>query len=192
MTWPFAPLLPFSQDLLVVDPPAPFETYSAAGQGKSPQAQYECMSLQAIKALPVGDLVGVNSWCFLWATAPLLPFGIECLNAWGFDYRSYLVWEKVFASGKPAIGPGYIVRTQCEICLIGAIGSPRYRSALPSSFKGIRREHSRKPEEFYRLIDERFAPEHMRRADIFSRQARPGWTSFGNEVGKFRPTTEAA
>lgn len=190
MTRPFDPLRQFSYDLLAVDPPWLFDLRSDKGEEKSAQAQYGCMTDEEILALPVGHLVGANSWIFLWATAPKLPLAIDCLKAWGFVYKTNLAWRKVFESGASAMGTGYVARSMHEIVLVGAIGRPARTAAIESVFEtamfdGVRREHSRKPEEFYRLIDEAFAPEHYRRADVFARQSRPGWETFGNESTKF-------
>jgi N6-adenosine-specific RNA methylase IME4 len=179
----FADLPLFGLDLVIADPPWLFALRSSAGEEKSPQAQYDCMTLEAIKALPVGHLVGCDSWLLLWATAPLLPQAIEVMHAWGFQYRTRFAWRKTTARGKVRMGPGYVVRTMHEDILVGAIGQPSYARAFPSIFDGLAREHSRKPDAFYHLV-ERFAPA-ARRVDLFSRQSRPGFTSWRNEAHKF-------
>ena len=183
MTWPFGDIKPFSFDLIVADPPWLFRLHSADGEAKSPQAHYQCCGLDWIKALHVGHLARQHSWLFLWVTAPLLPEGLEVMKAWGFEYRSRLSWRKVTAGGKPRMGCGYIVRTLHEDVLIGALGNPKRAKPLPSLFDGVAREHSRKPDEFYTLV-EKFAPDAAR-LDMFGRQSRPGWTVFGNESTKF-------
>jgi N6-adenosine-specific RNA methylase IME4 len=183
--WPFADLRMFSYDVIVCDPPWLMELRSVKGEGKSPQAQYECMSNEAILQLPVGDLIGSEGWLFLWTSAPKLDLGFDCLKRWGFTYTSRLSWLKITAKNrKRRMGPGYVVRTFHEDILIGKIGEPRLRKALPSLFDGVAREHSRKPDEFYDLID-KFAAPGARKLDLFSRQTRPGWTSYGDERTKF-------
>lgn len=187
----FAGLPLFGFDLVVADPPWSFELRSAAGEDKSAQAHYACMDLDAIKALPVGHLVGCHSWLFLWATAPMLPHALGVMAAWGFTYRTRLSWRKLTPAGKPRLGTGYVVRTLHEDILVGAIGSPAYAKALPSLFDGVAREHSRKPDEFFRLA-EAFAP-NARRLDLFSRETRSGWRAWGNEAAKFdAPALEPA
>lgn len=181
--WPFDPLPLFGFDLLAVDPPWSFSLYSAKGEEKSPQAQYDCMALADIQALPVGQLVGANAWLFLWATAPLLPEAIDTLRRWGFAYVTRLTWRKVTRNGKVRMGPGYVARTCDETVLVGRVGRPQITRALPSIFDGVAREHSRKPEEFFMLV-EGFAP-RARRADLFGREQRPGWSVWGNESTKF-------
>lgn len=172
-----------SRDLIVIDPPWDFETYSEAGEEKGPRAQYSTMGADAIRELPVGHLARGDCLLLCWATWPALPLALECVKAWGFAYKSAIVWAKVFASGKPAMGTGYRVRSLCEPIILATIGSPQH-SAFPGLFEGIRREHSRKPEEFYALVD-RCAPGLTFRADIFARTSRDGWIAFGDESEKF-------
>ena len=187
--WPFGALLPFCADLIECDPPWAYALRSPKGEGKSAQAHYECMPLDAIKALPVNQLARRDCWLFLWATAPMLPQALNVMGAWGFTYKTRLAWRKMTKPGKNGepgkvrTGPGYIVRTQHEDVLIGCVGEPHYAKALPSLIDGVAREHSRKPEEFYSLV-EAFAPRAYRAA-LFSRQSRPGWQTWGNETTKF-------
>lgn len=173
--WPFADLQPASYDIIVCDPPWLFKTFSAKGEGKSPQAHYACMSLADIQALPVGALASPNCYLFLWTSAPLLDRAVDSLRTWGFKYKSRLSWRKTTVNGKVRVGPGFIVRTMHEDILVGSIGKPRG-------------EHSRKPDEFYDRI-QKFSPD-ARRADLFARQSRPGFSTWGNESTRF--DTEAA
>jgi N6-adenosine-specific RNA methylase IME4 len=181
--WPFSNLVPRSYGLIAADPAWTFKLYSAKGGKKSPQAHYACMSLGDIKALPVADLAQDDCWLMLWTSAPMLDQAFDVISAWGFTYKSRTAWRKTTINGKQAMGPGYIVRTMHEDILIGTRGKPKRDKAFPSIFDGLRREHSRKPERFYELA-ERFAPD-ARRLDLFSRQSRVGWASFGNEASKF-------
>jgi N6-adenosine-specific RNA methylase IME4 len=187
--WPFRDLVPFSFDLVVADPPWLFDLRSSKGEEKSPQKQYECMTIEAIQNLPVGHLVGMDSWLMLWATAPLLPQCLATMAAWGFEYKTTLAWRKTTPKGKVRFGTGYVARSMHENILIGAIGHPKYCRALPSIFDGLAREHSRKPDEFYSLV-EGFAP-GARKLYLFSRQSRPGWTSWGRESTKFNSQVAA-
>jgi N6-adenosine-specific RNA methylase IME4 len=182
-----------SFDVILIDPPWEFRARSALGLRKSPQAHYGCMSDAEILALPVAYLVRAPCWLFLPTSAPKLPLAIRCVEAWGFEYRSRIAWHKVTVNGKSRPGPGFIVRSHHEDVLIGAVGHPPYSAAFRSlfeapdealdTFDGVAREHSRKPDELYRLIEE-FAP-RTNRADIFGRQSRPGWTVWGNQATKF-------
>lgn len=183
MSWAFDPLPRNLFDLVEIDPPWNYEVWSEKGEEKSPQAQYACLSLDQIRALPVADLVCGSAWLFLWATAPMLPEQIVTMHAWGATYVSRMTWRKTTASGAVRMGPGMVVRSCDETVLIGRWGKPRFAGAVPSIFDGLAREHSRKPDAFYALA-ERFAP-HARRASIFAREHRPGWSCWGNELGKF-------
>lgn len=185
--WFFEPLYPLFYELLVVDPPWEFETFSKAGAEKSPSAQYETMTDQEILDLPVSYLASFDCLLLLWATAPRLTIAIDCLQKWGFTYRSFMVWRKVTPNGKIRMGTGYRVRTTGEILLVGTIGNPKQSCVPQTIFDGVAREHSRKPEEFYGICD-RLMP-RARRADVFARQKRPGWHSFGNEIQKFGETS---
>lgn len=181
--WFFDPLIPLHYELIAIDPPWNFDLYSENGKKKSASEHYELMQDNDVLKMPVGQLASMDCLMYLWATAPQLPFAIECVKAWGFEYKSFMVWRKTTASGKVRMGPGYRVRTTGEIVVVATLGNPRQSFVPRTIFDGVAREHSRKPEEFYALCD-RVMP-HARRADVFSRENREGWHSFGNEAGKF-------
>lgn len=129
--WPFDPLRPFSADVINADPPWLVEMYSEKGEGKAPQAHYDCLSIEAISALPVGQLAGSDCWLFLWTSAPLLDRAFEVMRAWDFQYVTRTAWRKTTINDKQAFGPGYIVRTMHEDVLIGKIGNPRRQKPMP-------------------------------------------------------------
>ncbi|MBX5063296.1 MT-A70 family methyltransferase [Rhizobium lentis] len=182
-SWFFDPLTPLHYELLVIDPPWDFGLYSDKGNQKAAQRHYSCMKDDEILAMPVGQLASIDCLLYLWATAPQLPLAIECCKAWGFEYKSFMVWRKLTPGGKERMGTGYRVRTTGEIVIVGALGNPKQSTVPRTVFDGIAREHSRKPDEFYALCD-RVMP-HARRADVFARESRAGWHSFGNEATKF-------
>lgn len=181
--WFFDPLIPLHYEMIVIDPPWDFELRSDAGNKKSASLHYDTMTEQEVMDMPVGQLASMNCLINLWTVAPKLPFAILCLEAWGFTYKSFLVWRKTTKKGKVRWGPGYRVRTTGEVVLVGTLGNPRQSYVPPTVFDGLAREHSRKPDEFYALCD-RVMP-HARKADVFSRQSRPGWDTFGRERTKF-------
>lgn len=185
--WFFDPLPPFCADLVSMDPPTEYELRSEKGAKKSAQAHYSVMKDAEILDLPVGHLVGPNAWLLLWTNGPKLQFSFACLERWGFVYVTEIAWRKVSKNGKPMMGPGYVARTFHESVLIAKIGAPEYRKPFPSLFDGVRREHSRKPEEYYGHVD-RFAMPYMRKLDCFSREDRDGWIVFGDQTGKFNKT----
>ena len=183
--WPFGALKPYAYDVIAADPAWLFKIYSDKGAAKSPQAHYRCTPLDDIKALPVNRLARANCWLFLWTSAPQLDAAFDVLQAWRFRYVSRFSWRKTTVHAKVRLGPGYIVRSMHEDVLIARLGNPPYRRALPSLFDGLAREHSRKPEAFYALV-EGFTPNALR-LDLFSRASRRGWDAFGDEAGKFDP-----
>lgn len=183
--WQFGHLQLFGHNLIVADPPWRFELYNEeTGSEKGPAAHYTTMSLDDIKALRVGDLAGGDCLLMLWATGCMLPQCLDVMKAWGFAYKSEMVWNKRTRNGKWRFGPGYRVRTMHEPILLGTIGNPKH-AAFPSAFDGLAREHSRKPEEFYRLID-KYAPGLQARADLFARTERPAFSAWGNETSRFQ------
>lgn len=181
--WFFDPLIPLHYELIVIDPPWGFDLYSAKGAKKSASAKYDVMGNNNVLSLPVGGLASMHCLVYCWATAPQLPLAIACLEAWGFKYKSFLVWKKVTINGKTSMGPGYRVRTTGEIVVVGTLGNPKQAIVPQTIFDGVAREHSRKPDEFYAMCD-RVMP-HARRADVFARQPRQGWHSFGDQLNKF-------
>jgi N6-adenosine-specific RNA methylase IME4 len=170
--------------ILLADPPYHFAAYSAAsGRDRSAERHYPTLSIAEICELPVADLVTSDAALFLWCTSPRLPDGLRVMDAWGFEYRSSLVWIK------DRFGLGYWVRSQHEHLLIGVRGKMRspLPAARPSSVVvGARREHSRKPDEIYTLIEAAYP--NLPKIELFARAARPGWDCWGNEA----PATTSA
>ena len=182
----------FSYDVVMADPPWPWKASSDRGHETSPEAQSETMTLQDIEDLRLGDLLAPGGVMMLWCTWPLIGVQTRIVEAWGLRLVTGGVWAKRTASGKLRWGPGYVLRSVCEPFLIAALEGAGARG--PSSpnlieticdavVDGLAREHSRKPDEAYALI-EAVTP-GVRRADIFARQVRPGWTGWGNELTKF-------
>lgn len=201
--WPFGDMPAFGFDLIMADPPWLWQAYSEKGEEKSPEAQYPTMSIAEIGALPVGELASRDCILFLWTTWPVLldsgdrkagrygdagvsPPG-RVMASWGFRYVTGGAWLKTTVTGKTAFGTGYAVRSSCEPFLLGVMGSPDAPGASRARnvIEGLAREHSRKPDEAYAWC-EAYMPA-ARRADIFSRQIRPGWRAWGNEIHKFEP-----
>ncbi len=181
--WPFGDLNPHSFDLIMADPPWAFELHSAKGEGKAAQAQYSCMSLDAIKALPVLDLAAPHCLLWLWATNPMLPQALEVMAAWGFTFKTAGTWGKTTRHGKIAFGTGYIFRCANEPILIGTRGEPKTTKSVRSLIMGPVREHSRKPDEAFAEA-EKLMPT-ARRIELFSRQRRAGWENWGDQAEHF-------
>lgn len=192
MIWPFGDIKPLSADVISVDFPWDFKTYSEKGISKSAKAQYDTMSLSEILefAPKIGMLAGKDCLCLCWCCEWMQPSDRQAvLEAMGFTYKSTMIWLKETKNGKSRLGTGYRVRSMHEPVYIGTIGNPKHK-AFPSTFRGVAREHSRKPEEFYQLV-ERCTPNAMLRLDLFSRQTRPHWKNWGKEKDLFdTPLTE--
>ena len=107
------------------------------------------MSTAAIAALPVSEIALPDSVLFLWTTAPLLPDGLEVMKAWGFEYKSNVVWDKEL------IGMGHYARIQHEHLLIGVRGKPGRVAdhSIPSVIRSRRGRHSAKPAAAYEIIE---------------------------------------
>jgi N6-adenosine-specific RNA methylase IME4 len=184
MTWPFGNLRMFGYGLIMADPPWKFETWSDAGKTKkSPDAQYTTMTLDDIKALPVGHLAAGNCILWLWATHPMLPQQLDVCAAWGFRFATSGVWIKRTITGKLNFGPGYRLRSSSEPFIIGVNGDPETRRDIRTVIEGLARQHSRKPEIAYQEAARMVG--NVAKADLFSRESRPGWDSWGFEAGKF-------
>ena len=182
--WPFDDLYANSYDLIVADPPWDFENWSESGEGKNAKAHYSCMDIHDIMRLPVMDLASDDCLLWLWATNPMLPQGLDTLKNWGFDFCTAGTWVKSTKHGKRHFGTGYVFRSSNEPILIGKRGSPKLTAKnIRSTIEGKVREHSRKPDEAYEAATALMP--NARKLELFSRQPRKGWTTWGNEVHKF-------
>ena len=146
--------------------------------------RYGTMTLADICALPVSKIVQDTAHLYLWVPNALLPDGLEVLKAWGFNYKSNIIWHKIRKDkGSDGRGVGFYFRNVTEILLFGVRGK-NARTLQPGrtqvNYLGTRkREHSRKPDEQYPLI-EGCSPGP--RLEMFARGARPGWTVWGNQA----------
>ena len=188
ITVPFSlhPLKRRHYGLTKIDPPWTFKTYSAKGKGKSAEQHYDTMTIEDIYAMPIEELAHRDGmWVWLYATAPMLLEAIECFRRWNVKYVTSGVWVKMTKDGsKPTFGTGYALRNSHEPFLIGKIGKPKIHDrSIRSAILESRREHSRKPELGYDFAARMAGP--YPRADIFAREQRAGWDSWGNEIMKF-------
>lgn len=202
MSWPFGALKMFGYDFIMADPPWPTTLRSPKGEGKSFAKHYGAMSWEAIEALPVNQLMKSSCLVWLWCTFPLLLDGGDpkrhfkgadasrskvgaVMEAWGLRYVTGGVWLKRTVHGKVAFGTGYRLRSACEPFLIGIHGAPQSSRRVRNFVEGLAREHSRKPDEAFTLAEQLMPG--ARRVELFSRQSRPGWDTWGLEAGKFDP-----
>lgn len=172
--------------LIYADVPAHFKTYSTKGELKAPQRHYPTMSVEEIKALPVKEIAADNSILVYWVYQPLLPQAIETMQEWGFEYKTIgFVWRKLTKHGKTHMSTGYYTRAGMEMCLIGRRGNPPRpaNKGIRQVFESPVREHSQKPDEMYDFLEALYPTAD--KLELFARNKRAGWDSFGNEVGKF-------
>ena len=154
-------------------------------------SRYTTMTLADIKSLPVRHVADDACHLYLWVPNALLPEGLEVLRSWGFAYKSNIIWHKVRKDGGPdGRGVGFYFRNVTEMILFGVRGKnnrtlPPGRSTV-NFLKSMKREHSRKPDEQYQLI-ESCSP--APRVELFARGVRAGWDSWGNQADQnYAPT----
>jgi N6-adenosine-specific RNA methylase IME4 len=167
------------------DPPWPFATYSRKGKGRGAEAHHDCMSLEAIKALPVADRAADDCALFLWATDPLLPRALEVIAAWGFAHKTVgFCWAKLNKGGEGFFtGTGFWTRANPELCLLATRGRPKRQArGVGKLVVAPRREHGRKPEEVRERIERLVGGPYL---ELFARASRPGWDGWGAQAGLF-------
>lgn len=144
--------------------------------------RYSTMELQDISDLPVQDVVAKNAHLYLWVPNALLPEGLKVMEAWGFRYVSNIVWAKRRKDGGPdGRGVGFYFRNVTELLLFGVRGSMRTLAPARSQVNMIetrKREHSRKPDEQYPLIEACSPGPYL---EMFARYPQPGWVAWGDE-----------
>ncbi|ALK09046.1 MT-A70 family methyltransferase [Blastochloris viridis] len=154
-------------------------------------SRYGTLSLAEIMALPVADIVRPTAHLYLWVPNALLPEGLEVMRAWGFAYKANIVWHKLRKDGgSDGRGVGFYFRNVTELILFGTRGKGA-RTLAPGrtqvNYLGTRkREHSRKPDEQYSLI-EACSPGPF--VELFSRGTRAGWANWGDQAdASYQPT----
>jgi N6-adenosine-specific RNA methylase IME4 len=147
-------------------------------------SRYGTMTLDAICALPVQQVAAPVCHLYLWTPNALLPEGLRVMAAWGFCYKSNLVWHKIRKDqGSDGRGVGFYFRNVTELVLFGTFGKNARTLAAGRRQVNLlatrKREHSRKPDELYPIIE---ACSPGPRLELFARGARPGWIVWGNEA----------
>lgn len=159
------------------------------GKGCQPAVHYPTMKTKDIQALDVGNLAADDSWLFLWVLSSRLADGLDVMTSWGFNYITNICWTKM-KDNKLQTGIGYYVRGSHELLLIGKRGKPQLkrpapgrRFFIPSVVIAERTTHSRKPFEFYDIIEKLSDGPYL---ELFARQIeepRSGWEYWGNDTG---------
>lgn len=191
--------------IIVADPPWHFKTYSHRGKTKGAVEHYKTMTLADIKKLPVAEYAAKDAALFLWVVQPMLPEAMDVLRAWDFEFKTVaFCWVKMrktwdtFLHEPPKMGLGYHTRSGMEQCWLALRGrgydkAPRGKDCKPHESNGVEqvifaplREHSRKPDEAMQRIERLTSyGNNQPRVELFARQTRNGWDSWGEERGKF-------
>lgn len=170
---------------ILADPPWQFEnrTGKIAPEHKR-LTRYDTMTLDEICALPVEQVAADPSHLYLWVPNALLPHGLQVMEAWGFRYVSNIVWHKVRKDGgSDGRGVGFYFRNVTELLLFGVRGK-NARTLDPARsqvnmIQSRKREHSRKPDEQYEIIQASSWGPYL---ELFSRGWRPGWAAWGDQA----------
>lgn len=168
---------------VLVDPPWRFDnrTGKVAPEHKR-LARYRTLKMGEIFGLPIGDLTEDKSHCYLWVPNAMIKSGLSALEAWGFEYKTFIVWYKIRKDGGPdGRGVGFYFRNVTEMLLLGVKG--KLRTLAPGRTQtniitSRKREHSRKPDEAYGII-ERCSPGP--RLELFARHKMEDWDQWGDE-----------
>lgn len=177
---------------ILADPPWQFQnkTGKIAPEHKR-LSRYGTMRLEEIMALPVAKIAGNPAHLYLWCPNALLPEGLSVMKAWGFSYKSNIVWHKVRKDGgSDGRGVGFYFRNVTEIILFGVRGK-NARTLAPGRrqvnlLATRKREHSRKPDEQYEIIEACSPGPYL---ELFARGTRKNWIMWGNQADDaYRPT----
>jgi N6-adenosine-specific RNA methylase IME4 len=169
---------------LLADPPWRFtnRTGKVAPEHRR-LSRYDTLTTDQIASLPVAEAMAAQSHCYLWVPNALLTEGLQVLAAWGFTYKTMLVWAKRRKDGGPdGRGVGFYFRNVTEPVLFGVKG--RLRTLAPgrrqvNMIETKKREHSRKPDELYGVIESCSPGPYL---ELFARYPQPGWTVWGDEA----------
>ena len=181
------PVLENKYHVIAIDPPWPYELkLDAKGKPIRTKTTYDAnsrrvanpypeMSIEEIRALPIPAADDCIMW--LWTTHKFLPDSFALLEGWGFEYKATMVWDK------QKMGVGHWLRMQCEFCLMAIKGNPLWSNTTQRDLLSSgRREHSRKPDEFFMMVDDICVGAKF---DYFSREEREGWDNLGNNSELF-------
>lgn len=170
---------------ILADPPWQFQNRTGKMAPEHRRLnRYPTMNLEDIKAMPVAQVAADSAHLYLWVPNALLPDGLEVMKAWGFHYKSNLIWHKIRKDGgSDGRGVGFYFRNVTEILLFGVRGR-NVRTLAPgrsqvNMIQTQKREHSRKPDEQYQLIEACSPGPYL---EMFARGTRPKWTVWGNQA----------
>lgn len=175
---------------ILADPPWRFQnkTGKVAPEHKR-LSRYGTLALDEICGIPVEKIAAERCHLYLWVPNALLQEGLKVMAAWGFTYKTNIVWQKVRKDGEPdGRGVGFYFRNTTELLLFGTLGKD-VRTLAPGRrqvnvIKSRKREHSRKPDEQYNIIEQCSWGPYL---ELFSRGPRAGWTAWGDQADDYSP-----
>jgi N6-adenosine-specific RNA methylase IME4 len=175
---------------ILADPPWQFSNRTGKMAPEHRRLQrYPTMTITDIMGLPVSSMAKETAHLYLWVPNALLPEGLKVMEAWGFNYKSNIIWYKIRKDGGPdGRGVGFYFRNVTEIILFGVRGKNARTLQLgrtqPNIITSRKREHSRKPDEQYSLIEGCSPSPYL---ELFARGSRKGWTTWGNQADEYLP-----
>lgn len=165
-------------DVIVIDPPWQYTNKRIDDKTQKGVVPYQDMTIDEIAAMPIPMLAAADCILWLWTTNAFIHEAYHLIEGWGFTQKTVLTW------GKSQMGLGRWLRGKTEHCIMSVLGKPIVNLTNQTTFLyGRSREHSRKPEKFYELV-QKLCP--GRKIELFARQERIGWDFFGDETSKFR------
>lgn len=182
---------------ILADPPWQFLTWSKRGKSRSADRHYSTMTFDEILALDLRAVSKPDSVLFLWSVWPHLQHALHAIQEWGFEYKTCaFAWMKangsqidLFDAAIPAdIKMGYWTRSNSEICLLATRGKPkRMNGGVRQGIIEPARQHSRKPDCVHNRIEQLVCGPYL---ELFARRRVHGWTTWGNQLEKFREAAE--
>jgi len=168
---------------ILADPPWQFQNRTGKMAPEHRRLlRYPTLKLDEIKSIPVAARAQENAHLYLWVPNALLAEGLEVMSAWGFKYKSNLVWHKIRKDGgSDGRGVGFYFRNVTELILFGVKGRLRTGKRGRTQVNMIqtrKREHSRKPDELYEVVEECSPGPYL---ELFARGTQPGWDAWGNQ-----------
>jgi len=176
---------------ILADPPWRFDNRTGKMAPEHRRlSRYQTMTFDEIASLPINTVSADRSHLYLWVPNAMLPYGLRIMESWGFTYKTNIIWHKIRKDGGPdGRGVGFYFRNVTEIVLFGVRGKDA-RTLAPGRrqvnfVKTRKREHSRKPDELYDIIESCSPGPYL---ELFARGTRKGWQTWGNESQEYFPT----
>lgn len=177
-------------DVILADPPWNYDA-KAFPMGNA-LTHYTTLPDELLMQMPVKDLTSKDCMLLMWVTAPMMQRAMPLFKAWGFKYKTIFVnWVKTFQNGNPVCNMGSYTRSCSEFLLLGVRGKVtkwREDKGVSQLLTTVRRQHSRKPDELFDLLKRYFGESYdkLEKIELFAREPRDGWFSWGNETTKFK------